>query len=114
MMQEYAPNGIPEGFQSTKTPCDKSLEAQVLDALSSSSVVDPELLRKYQSIVGALLYASINTRPDIAYATSFLCRAMSRPSPDLYDAALRVLFFTFIAIAKLGSATWPTASHFGE
>ena len=45
MMQEYAPNGVPEyGFRSTKTPCDKSLEAQVLDALSSSSVVDPELL----------------------------------------------------------------------
>ena len=39
------------------------------------------------------LYASINTRPDIAYATSYLCRAMSRPSPDLYDAALRVLFY---------------------
>ena len=33
-MREYAPNGVPEGFQSTKTPCDKSLESQVLDALS--------------------------------------------------------------------------------
>ena len=93
MMREYAPNGVPEGFQSTKTPCDKSLESQVLDALSCSEEIDPVLLRNYQSLVGALLYASINTRPDIAYATSYLCRAMSRPSPDLYDAALRVLFY---------------------
>ena len=54
---------------------------------------DPADVRKYQSIVGALLYAATNTRPDIAYAVGMLCRAMSKPTPELHEAALRVLCY---------------------
>ena len=32
----------------------------------------PDLLREYQSLVGALLYCSTNTRPDVAYAVGQL------------------------------------------
>ena len=41
--------------------------------------------------MGGLLYAATNTRPDVAYAVGLLCRAMSKPTKDLFDAALRVL-----------------------
>ena len=51
--------------------------------------------RRYQSICGALLYASTNTRPDIAFSTGLLCRAMGRPTPELYLAALRVLGYLY-------------------
>eukprot|EP00966_Prymnesium_polylepis_P126245 2919706-Prymnesium_polylepis.1 len=51
----------------------------------------PKLLRRYQSIAGGLLYCSTNTRPDIAFSGGMLCRAMSRPIPELLEASLRVL-----------------------
>ena len=50
-------------------------------------------LRRYQSLVGALLYCSGNTRPDIALAVGQLCRAMAYPTPELLDAAMRVLYY---------------------
>ena len=43
--------------------------------------------------MGALLYATSYTRPDVAYAIGMLCRAMSKPTLELYDAALRVLTY---------------------
>jgi hypothetical protein len=54
---------------------------------------DPTLINKYRKLVGALLYAATSTRPDIAYATSMLCRAMSKPTDELLAAALRVLAY---------------------
>ena len=53
------------------------------------------LLRRYQRLCGALLYASTNTRPDIAFSTGMLCRAMGRPIPELLEAALRVLGYLY-------------------
>ena len=35
----------------------------------------------------------MNTRPDVAYAVGMLCRAMGKPTPDLYLDALRVLYY---------------------
>lgn len=64
-------------------------------ALLDSNAPDPALLRRYQSLCGALLYASTNTRPDIAFSTGMLCRAMGRPTPELLEAALRVLGYLY-------------------
>ena len=41
----------------------------------------------------ARLYAAMNTRPDIALATGLLCRAMSKPTPELQQAAVRVVWY---------------------
>ena len=63
------------------------------DALACSDPPDPERVRRFQSLVGALLYCATMTRPDIAYAVAMLCRAMSRPTPELEVAAARVLAY---------------------
>lgn len=61
--------------------------------------------KDYQSLVGALPYASINTRPDIAYAVSMLCRAMAKPTEELYGSALRVIYCLHHLIRMWACAT---------
>ena len=61
--------------------------------LLDAEEIDPKLVRKFQSLCGALLYCAVNTRPDVAYAVGMLCRSMARPTPELYDDALRVLYY---------------------
>ena len=92
---EFFPDGVPPTAQANKVPCDRDLPALVHLALLDNATPDAQLLRRYQSICGALLYASTNTRPDIAFATGMLCRAMGRPTPELYEAALRVLGYLY-------------------
>ena len=92
---EHFPDGVPPTAQQNKVPCDRDLPAIVNLAILANETPDAELLRNYQSICGALLYASTNTRPDIAFATGMLCRAMSRPTPELLDAAKRVLGYAY-------------------
>ncbi len=45
------------------------------------------------SLLGSLLYASVWTRPDIAYPVGILYRAIGSPTSILFDAALRVLAY---------------------
>jgi hypothetical protein len=92
----YLPDGVPTTFQRNKTPCSEELPQQVLEAvLQDADSIDPQLLKKYQSIVGALLYCATNTRPDVAYSVGLLCRAMGKPTDALYAAAQRVLMYLY-------------------
>ena len=95
LVSDFFPDGVPAKLQSGKPPADHTLCMHVADAMSSTDEVDPALLRRYQSLVGALLYCSGNTRPDVAFAVGYLCRAMSRPTPELLEAALRVLGYLY-------------------
>eukprot|EP00965_Chrysotila_dentata_P076519 2526648-Pleurochrysis_carterae.AAC.1 len=65
----------------------------VEDALASEPTrsISPDILSSYKSLVGALLYCSTQTLPDVAFAVGMLCRAMSCPTPELLEAARRVL-----------------------
>ena len=51
--------------------------------------------RPYLAIVGAMLYLSTMSRPDIAYYLSVLCKFMSDPSPNCYSAAINVLLYVY-------------------
>ena len=48
-------------------------------------------MRAFQSLVGALLYCAVSTRPDIAYSVNMLCRVMSKPNDAMLRHAKRVL-----------------------
>ena len=92
-MYKRQPDGPPAHVQINSAPHTDDLPSRVLDATLCNDPRDPILVQKYQSLVGALLYAAMNTRPDIAYAVGMLCRAMSKPSDALFESALRVLAY---------------------
>ena len=93
LASEFFPDGVPPTMQRNTVPCLPELPQHVLEAKDSSGEVDPAILKRYQSLVGALLYCATNTRPDIAFAVGMLCRAMSCPTPCLLEAAERVLAY---------------------
>ena len=51
--------------------------------------------RPYLQLIGALLYLSTMSRPDIAFYMSVLCRVMSDPSEEAYEQALGVLRYLY-------------------
>lgn len=42
---------------------------------------------KFQAIIGCLMYAAVGTRPDIAYAVTFLAQSVSHLKPDHWIVA---------------------------
>ncbi|KAI5449041.1 hypothetical protein NCC49_005652 [Naganishia albida] len=56
--------------------------------------------QKYQSLVGALMWLSLGTRPDITYAVNVLSRFNSNPSRHHYNQALRVLRYVTVTKDK--------------
>ena len=95
MVESYTPSGVPSSFRSTDTPADVRLPQLVEEALASESEPSPSELSAFQAILGSLLYCATHTRPDVAYAVALLCRVMSRPTPALHQAALRVLYYLY-------------------
>ncbi|CAI7843220.1 unnamed protein product [Closterium sp. NIES-53] len=64
-------------------------------------VLEYELQRRFQSMVGSLMYASVNTRPDIAFSVSQLARVVSRPLLEHLDAAERLVRYC-MATSRVG------------
>ena len=76
-----------------KNPAHGDLPGLVEQAVESSATAPADLVHSYQSLVGALLYCAVSTRPDISYAVGMLCRAMTKPTQELLAAAQRVLIY---------------------
>lgn len=52
--------------------------------------VQPDTSFPYSAAVGALMYAAVGTRPDIAFAVQHLAQFTSRPSPEHITAVKRI------------------------
>ncbi|CAI7820384.1 unnamed protein product, partial [Closterium sp. NIES-53] len=68
--------GLEEG-RSVKNPLPSGFQLHLDE--EEGEVLEYELQRRFQSMVGSLMYASVNTRPDIAFSVSQLARVVSRP-----------------------------------
>ncbi|CAI7889661.1 unnamed protein product [Closterium sp. NIES-54] len=67
---------FPSGFKCVKGPEEES--------------VGEEERRRFHSLVGSLMYASVNTRPDVAFATGQLARVVQCPNEEQIVAGMRV------------------------
>jgi hypothetical protein len=59
--------------------------------LSTAEKIDSQLLHDYQTIIGKLLYPATQLCIDIALYAGFLVRALAKPTPQHYNAALKVV-----------------------
>ncbi|CAI7910789.1 unnamed protein product [Closterium sp. NIES-53] len=90
--------GLEEG-RSVKTPLPSGFQLHLDE--EEGEVLEYELQRRFQSIVGSLMYASVNTRPDIAFSVSQLARVVSRPLQEHLDAAERLVRYC-MATSRVG------------
>ncbi|CAI5491925.1 unnamed protein product [Closterium sp. Naga37s-1] len=67
---------FPSGFKCVKGPEEES--------------VGEEERRRFHSLVGSLMYAAVNTRPDVAFATGQLARVVQCPNEEQVAAEMRV------------------------
>lgn len=76
-----------ENSKAVKTPLDQNCK------LDKPSKPDYNLMKKYpyQSLIGAMMYLAVSTRPDVAYAVNFLSQFNSNYGTKHWQAAKRVL-----------------------
>ncbi|CAI7809116.1 unnamed protein product [Closterium sp. NIES-53] len=67
---------FPSGFKCVKRPEEES--------------VREEERRRFHLLVGSLMYAAVNTRPDVAFATGQLARVVQCPNEEQVAAGMRV------------------------
>ncbi|CAI7868683.1 unnamed protein product [Closterium sp. NIES-53] len=80
--------GVEEG-RSVNSPLPSGFQLHLDE--EEGEVLEYELQRWFQSMVGSLMYASANTHPDIAFSVSQLARVVSRPLQEHLDAAERLV-----------------------
>lgn len=61
------------------------------ELLPNKGLANASSIKKYQRKIGSILFAAVQTRPDIAFAISRLSRFNMNPSKTHHDAADRVL-----------------------
>lgn len=74
----------------TRTPLPSGL---VLEKAPPDHQLDLDLRSQYQSLIGTLLYITLGTRPDIAYAVTRLSKYSSHPTQQHLKAAMYVLHY---------------------
>ncbi|CAI7799180.1 unnamed protein product [Closterium sp. NIES-53] len=90
--------GLEEG-RSVKTPLPSGFQLHLDE--EEGEVLEYELQCRFESMVGSLMYASVNTRPGIAFSVSQLTRVVSRPLQEHLDAAERLVRYC-MATSRVG------------
>jgi hypothetical protein len=65
------------------------------EILPYEGLAEASSITRYQRKLGSILFAAVNTRPDIAFATSRLARFNTNPAPEHHLAADRILRYLY-------------------
>ena len=91
LTQKAAIDNLTKEFGITMTIPTKSLPLNANDYAEIQEETTPELQKKYQSLVGSLLYIARHTRPEITLHTNLLGRRTSNATPNNLKAGLQIL-----------------------
>ena len=85
MLARFYPKGLPQEAPASAVPFSPKFLSRVIEALDCEpgEIKHPELVTPYQQRIGSLMYCCTATRCDIAFSVHYLCRCMTRPTPDL-------------------------------
>lgn len=64
---------------------DSLIKAAMPDPFTPGKCEYPHLVCPFQERCGSVMYLANSSRPDIAYPVNQLCRAMTRPTPELME-----------------------------
>jgi hypothetical protein len=71
--------------------CNPCATPSAMDDLSPNKYSESLTKHSLQKITGMLLWLSVNTRPDLSYSVARLAQDVSKPSPQVYSRAARIL-----------------------
>jgi len=60
---------------------------------SLDKAADPELRKRYQTVIGSLLYLMLGTRPDISFVVTKMAQFAANPTEDHLSHVLYVMIF---------------------
>jgi len=78
------------GMQNCKFAATPLPAGYIPEPVSPDTVIDPELRSRYQTVIGSLLYLTLGTRPDIAFAVTKLAQFAARPTKEHLNKALYI------------------------
>ena len=83
----------PDEFPAVHTPATKELSAAYEDALLREDTPSTELLSRYASKCGAVIYAVPSTRGDVAWAVGMCARTLTFPTARMEKCLDRVILY---------------------
>ncbi|CAI7882050.1 unnamed protein product [Closterium sp. NIES-53] len=89
-IERYKSRLVAKGYQQKEKVDYKELFAPVCVKGPEEESVGEEERRHFHSLVGSLMYAAVNTRPDVAFATGQLARVVQCPNEEQVAAGMRV------------------------
>ncbi|CAI7882587.1 unnamed protein product [Closterium sp. NIES-53] len=89
-IERYKSRLVAKGYQQKEKVDFKELFAPVCVKGPEEESVGEEERRRFNSLVGSLMYAAINTRPDVAFATGQLARVVQCSNEEQVAAGMRL------------------------
>jgi len=99
------------GMQDAKTAATPLLAGYMPEANAQDAAIDPELQSRYQTIIGSLLYLTLGTRPDIAFAVTKMAQFGASPNKEHLAKALYIC--RYLIGTKNYNITYDGSSGYG-
>jgi len=99
------------GMQDAKSAATPLPAGYMPEANAQDAVIDPELRSRYQTVIGSLLYLTLGTRPDIAFAVTKMAQFAASPNKEHLAKALYIC--RYLIGTKNYNITYDGSSGYG-